>query len=147
MTKFTSFSTGFSGICGRGFVYGEYTNAVGGDIVTTAGAFKTHVFKNSGTLLLNVLGSNASAGAIMEVLVVAGGVGGSIVGWAGGGGGGSSSGSVGGNGGTAGPGGGGDHTSPGLYVGAAGKANTGGGGSTGANGGSGIVIVRYRYQA
>ena len=48
MSKFTSFSTGFSGIRGRGFLFGEFIVATGGDIVTTAGFFKTHVFKNSG---------------------------------------------------------------------------------------------------
>ena len=89
-------------------------------------------------------GGNGGAGATTHIT-------GSPVGYAGGGGGGGNGGGI-GNGGTASDGGGAGRGSPSPNgPGTAGTANTGGGGgggsspsTTGANGGSGVVIIRYK---
>jgi hypothetical protein len=91
----------------------------------------------------NTNGGDGGAGSPLTIS-------GSNISYAGGGGGGADSGGTGGDGGAGGGGDGGDNCSSSGMT--AGTANTGGGGggngqaTTGAAGGSGIVIIRYKYQ-
>lgn len=87
MSKFTSFSTSFTGIRGRAIPIGEFIYAAGG-ILTANATHRTHLFTSSGTLEIKRIGYNATLGNKVEILVVAGGGGGAGNGDYGGGGGG-----------------------------------------------------------
>ena len=120
----------------------EFIVATGGTI-TCSGNFKIHTFTGPGTFTVCSVGNPAGSTAV-DYLVVAGGGGGS---------------GFSGTGGAGGSGGGGD-AGPGRNAGAGshGTANTGGGGgsgnyapgtpaaTSGGNAGSGIVIIRYKFQ-
>ncbi len=110
-----------------------FISATGGTI-TTSGDFKIHTFTSPGTFTVCSVGNPAGSSSV-DYLVIAGGGGGATGGGAGGG---------------------GPDSSP--VAATAGTANTGGGGGgfggrnpgdvncIGANGGSGIVIIRYKFQ-
>ena len=122
---------------------GLYMVATGGDLITTSGSYKIHQFTTVGTSNFTV--SRVGSTPSVEYLIVGGGGGGGGItngGTGGGGAGGEYSGIS-----SGGLGGGGNNSYPG-------SVNTGGGGSgtqrggvplTGFKGGSGIVIIKYRY--
>ena len=106
-----------------------YLSATGG-CVTTCGDYKIHTFTGPGTFCVTFAG-NPSGSNTVDYLVVAGGA--------------SGGGQI----------GGGAPGAPGINPGPSASANTGGGGGgggwnnptrPGGSGGSGIVIIRYKYQ-
>ena len=118
----------------------KYITATGGTITTVCTNFKVHTFTGPGTFTVTC-GGNAAGSNTVDYLVVAGGGGGQTYGP------GATTQTTGGKGG----GGRGVVASgPGATAGTAGTANTGGGGGgkyqDGYGGGSGIVVIRYRFQ-
>ena len=118
----------------------SYISASGGS-TTTSGNYKYHYFNSSGTFTINSAGVGGSQYTTVDYIIIAGGGAGGT--------GGNSGPSLG----TGGSGGGGTGANcPSTDPATAATANTGGGGGGGAGndtasaGGSGVVILRYKYQ-